>query len=212
MQEFSIYLGGAFFLGLLHALEPGHGKTIAAAYLIGSKGRARDAVLLGGVTTTVHVGSVLLFGLLAVAASSYYLPVALEGYLQAASGLLVVGVGIWMFLRRDHHGNRHPHSRSGIVSLGISGGIVPCPAAVTMLLLAISLGRVAEGLLVVVAFSLGLALALVLLGILATRASDLLLKRWHSGNASRLVPKVSALVVIFLGLVLIHRTWNPGWL
>ncbi|HLE79965.1 MAG TPA: sulfite exporter TauE/SafE family protein, partial [Dehalococcoidia bacterium] len=128
----------------------------------------------------------------------------------AASGLLVVGVGVWMLLKREHHGNGHLHSRPGIVSLGISGGIVPCPAAITMLLLAISLGRVVEGLLVVVAFSLGLAMALVLLGILATRASDLLMKRWHSGNVSWFVPKVSAIVVIFLGLVLVYRAWSSG--
>ena len=86
-------------LGALHALEPGHGKTIVAAYLVGSRGTARHAVLLGIVVTAAHTAGVYLLGALTLYASRYIVPEQLYPWLGAISGLSVAGLGIFIFLR-----------------------------------------------------------------------------------------------------------------
>ena len=86
-------------LGALHALEPGHGKTIVAAYLVGSRGTARHAVLLGVVVTAAHTAGVYLLGAVTLYASRYFVPEQLYPWLGAISGLSVAGLGIFIFLR-----------------------------------------------------------------------------------------------------------------
>jgi nickel/cobalt exporter len=96
MLEAAFYLASSFWLGALHAATPGHGKTVAAAYLVGARGRVVDAVVLGIFVTLAHTGGIVAFGILATLGSSALLPRQAEGYLSLATGLLVVCLGLWM--------------------------------------------------------------------------------------------------------------------
>ncbi len=189
-------------LGALHALEPGHGKTIVAAYLVGSRGTARHAVLLGIVVTAAHTAGVYLLGAATLYASRYIVPEQLYPWLGAISGLSVAGLGIFIFLRHwtgetgEHShvpGESHSHwfsapteratavdrplSLRELCMLGITGGIVPCPAALVVLLSAFSLHRIGFGLFLITAFSFGLAAVLVIVGLTMVYAKRALSSR-----------------------------------
>lgn len=321
----------ALFLGAVHALEPGHGKTIVAAYLIGARGTVANAVFLGGVVTFTHTFSVILLGALTLFASQYILPERIFPWLGAGSGLLICGLGIWMLVRRsrghdhphghglfahshgpveeehqapdghghaqlhdhghhehehaehehqdhdhDHHAHEHddhehehqghdhahphphehdhphphdhvhdhgvprssvephdhphphphdkgehggdhehphphPHPRErvtvgSLLALGISGGIVPCPGALVILLLAVALHRIAFGLLLIITFSLGLAAVLIAIGILMVKARPVVERFSGSGPVVRRLPLVSALIITAVGLVMAVRS------
>jgi ABC-type nickel/cobalt efflux system permease component RcnA len=234
-------------LGALHALEPGHGKTIVAAYLVGSRGTARHAVLLGMVVTAAHTSGVFLLGAVTLYASRYIVPEQLYPWLGAISGLSVAGLGIFIFLRHltgesgDHShtpGENHSHwflsmfkrntltqsepaqdassnrtadstaskstralSLRELFILGITGGIVPCPAALVVLLSAFSLHRVGFGLFLITAFSLGLALVLVIVGLTMVYTKRLMSTRVQAGSAAfRYLPLVSSALMVVLGV------------
>ena len=102
MLEGLFYLASSFWLGALHAATPGHGKTVAAAYLVGARGRAVDAIVLGIFVTLSHTGGIIAFGALATLGSSALLPQQAEGYLAFATGLLIVGIGLWMLRSQTH--------------------------------------------------------------------------------------------------------------
>ena len=102
MPEGLFYLASSFWLGALHAATPGHGKTVAAAYLVGARGRAVDAIVLGIFVTLSHTGGIIAFGALATLGSSALLPQQAEGYLALATGLLIVGIGLWMLRSQAH--------------------------------------------------------------------------------------------------------------
>jgi ABC-type nickel/cobalt efflux system permease component RcnA len=218
-------------LGALHALEPGHGKTLVAAYLVGSRGTAWHAAVLGLVVTASHTIGVYILGAVTLYASRHILPERLYPWLGVTSGLLIAGLGFVLFLRRyagggsahqhthdhgDHtHGDEHPHhhhhhTHAGEVSLrtlfalGITGGIIPCPAALVVLLSAISLNRVAFGLVLIVAFSLGLAAVLVAVGVLIVHARSLMM-RWHGDGPllTRWLPLTSSAVMTVLGVAIV---------
>ncbi len=248
----------AFILGGAHALTPGHGKTIVAAYLVGTKGRVRDAVLLGLIVTITHTSSVFLIGLGMLFASQYIMPQTLFPWLTALSGALVAGMGIWLLVRRwssppghshshghdhphhhdhdhvqphdhadhSHHDHVHPHhhgvpghhthgaevmegplrskasevSLGSLLSLGISGGLVPCPEALIVLLIAIALNRITLGLVILISFSVGLASVLVVIGILLVMAKPLMIRFTGEGRiVSRYLPVASAVVITLLG-------------
>ena len=331
-----VALAIAIFLGAVHALEPGHGKTIVAAYLIGSRGTVANAIFLGGVVTFTHTFSVILLGVITLFASQYILPEQLFPWLGASSGLLIVGLGIWLFLRNlgvvgrghshgplghhhtpvdehdhdhghthdhdhahddghgedhshdhgdhdhDHlHGHDHDEARShdhgehdhehthghdhshghdhddahshdhdehdhdhpdalahshsharkhehasghehehaaddhghshvpqgevtlgGLLALGITGGIIPCPGALVILLLAVALQRIAFGLLLIVSFSLGLAAILIAIGVLMVKARPLMERFTGEGRLIRSLPVVSSVVIIAVGFVM----------
>src|SRR3984885_7058192 len=183
----------ALGLGALHALEPGHGKTIVAAYLVGSRGTARHAFLLGLIVTASHTAGVFALGAITLYASRYIVPEQLYPWLGVFSGLTIAGLGGYMFLRRwsgldlDHShtsGQLHSHwfssaKRSDVApaltrrvslyqlfALGITGGIIPCPAALVVLLSAFALHRIGLGFFLIIAFSLGLAAVLISFGML----------------------------------------------
>ena len=246
-------------LGALHALEPGHGKTVVGAYLVGSRGTARQAVWLGLIVTASHTAGVYLLGAVTLYASRYVVPERLYPWLGALSGVAVAGVGLILFLQRwsgqshghhhggahgHHHGHEHPHhhhhhhhhhapghahhhgvggsehdhlahshapaGRVGfgqLIALGVSGGIVPCPAALVVLLAAVAMGRVAFGLLLIVAFSAGLAAVLIAIGLLVVWAGQVMGGR--SGNGAlmtRWLPLASAAVVAVFGLALVVQS------
>jgi nickel/cobalt exporter len=202
----------AFGFGAVHALSPGHGKTMISAYLVGARGTPYHAVLLGIVTTLTHTLTIFLLGFGTLMASQYILPEQLYPVLSVASGLTICGVGIHLFRHRlstedsDHsHSHFHfhsppptpPHSHShshshfhspppthppthsppptswpALMTLGIAGGLVPCPSALVLLLSAIALHQTTYGLLLVSGFSAGMASVLVLVGLLVLYAKQ----------------------------------------
>jgi nickel/cobalt transporter (NicO) family protein len=216
-------LGLAFALGALHALSPGHGKTLVAAYLVGARGRVGHALLLGLVVSATHVAAVFALGLAALLLSERALPDRLLPWLEVSAALLVAALGAFMLLRRlrgmllhrlahaqgaEHdHDHDHEHAspegvRTGeLLWLGISGGLVPCPSATVVMLMAIYLGRVGLGLGLLGAFSLGLAATLVALGILVVKARGLAARlagpRFQAWT--RWAPLLSAGLILVIG-------------
>ena len=276
-QNFSpLFLAGAFLLSLalgsLHALTPGHGKTLVATYLVGSHGRKRDAVFLGSIVTLTHTGSVLIFGLVTLLASRFIFPTLIAPWLEIISGMAVVGFGLSLFISRgralstwyqserakklaghframrpavsghadepsrygikvtpqqpvapfrahlhskDHehgepgHTHSYPHSHKlasdqvtwkSLLTLGISGGLVPCPDAIAILVVAVAIGRIPLGMLLIVAFSLGLALVLIGIGIAMVQGARLIQRNEWLNSFSRYTPVFSAVIVLGLGI------------
>ena len=216
-----VALGLSALLGGLHALTPGHGKTLVAAYLIGSRGTVKHAVALGGIVTFTHTASVIAVGLLALLASQLILPGVLVPVLEVCAGLLVVALGVrlvrerWRLRggahhhQRDHdHHHEHDHQHLpkvvkpiDLLAMGVSGGLVPCPEALGVMLVAIGLDRIALGLGLIVAFSLGLAAVLIVIGILLVRFRGGLDRLGKPGSHwQRLLPLVSAVIVTVLGV------------
>jgi len=234
----------AMAFGALHALGPGHGKTLMAAYLVGAGGRPKQAVALGGAVAVMHTASVLALGFLVLSATRLFPPERVYPWLGLGSGLVALGLGagllvsrlgVWSNGRRaalaqgaepehsgdegHHHGGEHEHSghghthvvpdapvlsRRGLMALAVAGGILPSPTALVVLLASVAFHRVVYGLGLIAAFSVGLATALIAVGILALRARDLVSRRM-SGNVGRLVPVFSASAIVLLGLVLSVR-------
>ncbi len=226
-------------LGGLHALEPGHGKTIVAAYLIGSRGTARHALLLGLIVTVSHTAGVVALGAITLCASRYIVPEQLYPWLGALSGLTIAGLGCYMLLRRisgtttDHShaaGQSHLHwqfwkssnineteiAKSGssaqpprtasltqLFTLGITGGIIPCPAALIVLLSAVALHRVALGMFLIFAFSVGLAAVLIAFGMLVVYARRFMsLIKMEGPITRKWLPVVSSGFITVLGVSL----------
>jgi nickel/cobalt exporter len=214
-------LGLSALLGGLHALTPGHGKTLVAAYLIGSRGTVKHAAALGGIVTFTHTASVVAVGLLALLASQLIVPGVLVPVLEVCAGLLVVALGVRLVrerwrLRRGAHHHQHDHDHhhkhdhqylskvvkpSDLLAMGVSGGLAPCPEALGVMLVAIGLDRIALGLGLIVAFSLGLAAVLIVIGILLVRFRGGLDRLGKPANHwQRLLPLVSAVIVTVLGV------------
>jgi nickel/cobalt exporter len=221
-----LLLLAAFGWGALHALSPGHGKTMVAAYLVGTRGTPRHAVLLGLTVTITHTIGVFSLGFITLALSEYVLPQDLYPWLNLASGLLVLGVGIAVLRSRyrrtrvphthdhDHghdHGHDHHHappeklSMKGLVAMGASAGLLPCPSALVVLLGAIAQHQVGLGIVLIVAFSAGLALTLVALGIAVIYASRLGARLPSGSRIARIapvLPAVSAALIVIVGCAL----------
>ena len=228
----------SFVLGGLHALTPGHGKAVVAAYLVGTRGRIIDAVFLGLVVTFTHTFSVITIGVILLLTKNRFAQSDIVLWLSIVSGVLIVGIGAWLLVRNmrqyyrgksdthDHgHNHSHPHNHShshshghahthvpsertgfwGLLTLGISGGIVPCVDALIGLLFAISIDKLAWGVIILCAFSLGLAAVLVAIGILMVVAKPLLDRFTGEGIWLKRLPIISATVVIVLGAVLVFK-------
>ncbi len=257
----------SFVWGALHALTPGHGKTIVGAYLVGSRGTMKHALYLGLTTTITHTLGVFALGLLTLSAAQYIVPERLYPWMGLLSGLLVVGIGASLLasrfkssgiklsrikidasknrlspvlapahahqilLRTDHlhiHDHSHPHVHQdpdhperghadhshmppekitwrSLLALGVSGGLIPCPSALVVLLGAIALDKIGFGLLLVFAFSLGLAGALTAIGMLFIYAGRLFERFPSRGRFISLLPALSALFVSALGAALIWK-------
>jgi ABC-type nickel/cobalt efflux system permease component RcnA len=213
-------LAAALFWGAAHALSPGHGKTIVTAYLVGQRGTPRHAALLGLIVTITHTIGVFALGLVTLALSQFVVPDRLYPWLNLASGLLVVGIGAsvfwarWRHRRAHAHGHRHHHHHyhaagdgtgpgfRSLLAVGVSGGLLPCPSALVVLLAAISLHRVAFGLLLILAFSAGLALSITGIGLVAVLARRVFKRMSFEGRLIRLLPAASALVILAAGLAM----------
>jgi nickel/cobalt exporter len=246
----AVAIGIAFVLGAAHALTPGHGKTIVAAYLVGSRGTLKHAAFLGAMVTFTHTVSVFLLGLATLFLFQYVVPQKVTQVLGAISGLSIVAIGGWMLYKRlrhthshdhghehshvheHHHHHDHPHdhahehthshgpgghthmpdeiSWSGLVALGVSGGLVPCESALVLLLTAIALRRVGLGLILLISFSLGLALVLMAIGVLVIYAKNLLPSGSGGNPFFRWMPVASAAVVMVLGVIM--TAVSLGWI
>ena len=206
-----LMLLAAFGWGALHALSPGHGKAMVAAYLIGTRGTPRDAVILGATVTVTHTIGVFALGLVTLALSQYVLPEQLYPWLTLISGLMVVAVGASVLrsrLRRSRHHHHHHRGEKrqigtrGLLGMGAAAGLLPCPSALVVLLAAISQHEVALGMLLIVAFSLGLAGTLTALGLVVVHARRFVPPRIAAGRLAAVLPALSAAVVVALGLAL----------
>jgi ABC-type nickel/cobalt efflux system permease component RcnA len=210
-------LAAAFFWGMAHALSPGHGKTIVAAYLVGRRGTPWHAAALGGIVTATHTIGVFALGLVTLALSQFIVPETLYPWLNLISGVMVVVIGITVFRSRLRHRRAHEHAhdhhhheheqlgRGSLLAVGISGGLLPCPSALVVLLAAISLHRVAFGMILIVAFSAGLALSITGIGLIAVLAKQVFRRASFDGRLIRLLPAASALVILAAGLAMTAR-------
>jgi nickel/cobalt transporter (NicO) family protein len=253
----------AAMLGGFHAFEPGHGKTLVAAYLVGSRGTARQAVVLAIVVTASHTISVYILGIISLFASKWIVPERLYPWLGAASGLLVAVLGFTLFMRRfiaqdpvsigqhshthshgadavfhrhtwwggvlyengthehqdDHEHSDGMHSHDNVVMdygeksptareisikslfvLGITGGLVPCPAALVVLLGALAIHRIVFGMFLIVAFSVGLAGVLVSFGLAMVYARRFISRFGSRGPLTeKWLPLTSSAVITIIG-------------
>ncbi|MFB7025698.1 MULTISPECIES: nickel/cobalt transporter [unclassified Streptomyces] len=280
----------AIVLGASHALLPGHGKTIMAAYLAGRRGTRRDAVTVGATVTLTHTAGVLVLGL-ALPAATHLAGETILTWLGLTSGLIVTAIGLWLltgaFRNKPHHGHHHhPHGHShhhhhgpshpheheaslhpaaltetptgvpasgatvtstltapapaptsprthhhapsghthaarpagkaGLIGMGIAGGLVPSPSALVVLLGAVALGRTAFGVLLVLAYGLGMAGTLALAGMLLLHVKDRIKEAGYHprlsrlvGTASRIGPVATSALVVVVGVGLAARALAP---
>jgi iron complex transport system substrate-binding protein len=303
---YTIALLTAFILGAFHALSPGHGKTVVAAYLVGAKGTVKHAIILGMVVTFTHVFSVFIVGFLTLYLQNYYLKEQIIPYLERFSALLIIGIGLYLLATRsreltdthddgsthDHshtHEHEHPHTHvhdhgpthdhdhgpthdhdhghesshshshdthdhdhgpthdhdhphphthehdvkeidgkiyhrhgagsyhchevpdnvtlAGLVSLGISGGIVPCPTAFVVLLAAVTLNQLFFGLNLILSFSLGLAAVLIVIGILVAKSVPLVSSFDENRKWIKILPVLSSLFIILIGSIMLYAAF-----
>jgi ABC-type nickel/cobalt efflux system permease component RcnA len=232
-----LLLLAAFGWGAVHALSPGHGKAMVAAYLVGARGTARHAVALGLTVTVTHTIGVFALGAVALALSAYVLPEDLYPWLNLVSGLLVLGVGASVMRARvrrartpaqhDHHHDHdhdpgHPHDHghehgSGhhhhdhsdlrprtLLAMGASAGLIPCPSALVVLLGAVAQHQIGLGLVLIVAFSAGLAATLTALGLLVVAAGRVSTRvsGARAGRVLAVLPALSAVAIVAVGLAL----------
>jgi nickel/cobalt transporter (NicO) family protein len=203
--------------GAVHALSPGHGKAMVAAYLVGTRGRPRHAVALGATVTVTHTAGVFALGLVTLAASQWILPEDLYPWLTLLSGLLVLAVGLGVLRSRararahvhdhdHHHHDHHHHPREvgwkGILGMGASAGLIPCPSALVVLLGAIAQHQVALGMALIVAFSAGLAATLTALGLLVVYAQRVGARVDRALPVVRVLPALSAAAIVIVGAVI----------
>jgi len=262
MRELLFFVASSFWAGAAHAATPGHGKTIAAAYIVGARGKPIDAVILGIFVTLSHTSGIVLVGVLASLGSTWLRPQRIEAYLAVAVGILVIVLGLWMLWAqrdlvalamgeagepgdgtngadahaRDHghdQAHDHPHSHGEpvvwhshgfgkvhahrldvvaenrpklpvLLALGIAGGLLPDPAALALLLGALSSGKVLLGLVTVVVFSLGFAATLVVVGIVAAKVGEKVLD-WLASIWMIRLQIATSLLIVGMGVVLTIR-------
>lgn len=266
----------AFGLGAMHAFSPGHGKTMVAAYLVGSRGSFKHAAFLGAMVTFTHTISVFALAFVTLFLSQYILPERLYPILGTISGITVIWIGAMLFYKRarklgshsHHHGHDHahhthshdlahahahshehgPHDHShdhdhadhthshehshdhdhgpnghshvpegevtlgNLIALGASGGLVPCPSGLVLLLSAIAIGRIGLGIVLLVGFSAGLAVVLTLIGVTVVYAKSWLPdpRATAQNPAFRYLPVASAGVIVMIGVLL--TSVSLGWI
>jgi nickel/cobalt transporter (NicO) family protein len=208
-------LAAAAALGAIHALAPGHGKTVAAAYLVGTGSRVRQAVSVGGAVAVMHTASVLVLAGVLLSVERTFPAERLYPWMGLAAGGAAVALGTGLLVGRLRHrsagpGHGHDHpplSGRGLAALALSGGLLPSPTAVVVLLAAASLDRLALGLGMVAAFGLGLASSLTGVGVLAVRAKTALGRRIPVRVAAAM-PVAGAGVILAVGATVAIRAFT----
>ena len=210
-------LAVALFWGAAHALGPGHGKSIVAAYLVGRRGEVRHALGLGAIVTLTHTAGVFCLGAVTLALSEVIVPEDLYPWLNLVAGVMVVVIGAGVLRtrfahRRAHarghhhdHGHEHDLSLRSLLAVGASGGLLPCPSALVVLLAAISLHRAAFGMVLVLAFSVGLACTISAIGLVAVLANGVFRRASFDGRLVGALPAVSALAILAAGILMTLR-------
>jgi ABC-type nickel/cobalt efflux system permease component RcnA len=208
----------AIALGALHALAPGHGKTVMAAYVVGRRGSFRQAVVIASTVTLTHTAGVVLIGL-TLTLSRAIAPERIYPWLGLASGCLLIAIGGTMVRARirarslllharDHNHDPAPMGKRGLLAIGFVGGLVPSPSALVVLLGAIALGRLWFGIVLIAAYGVGMGAMLAGAGLLLVRARARLEGAQKRGWATRSVaaiPIVAACVVLVLGIATAAR-------
>ena len=248
-----LYLPLAVLLGALHALEPGHSKSLMAAFIVAIRGTASQAMLLGVSAAIGHTVIVWGLALLGLYLGDKLILDRAEPWLVLISGLLIILLAARLLFsirqsvhrqESDHHSHDHDHSHSHhgpsdeghaavhvhgielrfanrrnvtgweIAWFGFTGGLLPCPAAIAVLLACLQLKAFALGIVMVAAFSVGLAITLVAIGIVAAWGTRRAAKTWTRFDvwAAR-VPYVSGAIIMTLGVVISLRgLWELGLL
>ena len=213
----------AFGFGAVHALSPGHGKTLVGAYLVGSRGTPGAALWLGIATTVTHTLVVFVLGVATLVASQYVVLDQVYPILGALSGVAICLVGLKLLSVRlrsgvhhhdhdhhhhDHHDHHAPKDWRSLLAIGILGGLVPCPSALVLLLsamaggrsLTIALHQISYGLVLVGGFSLGLASVLTALGLVAVYGRQWLEQSPLGTGTMQRLSVVSALATVCIGI------------
>lgn len=248
------FIPGAILLGALHGLEPGHSKTMMAAFIVAIRGTLKQAILLGLAATLSHTVVVWVIAMAGMWFGRGWDAQTAEPWFQLLSGIIIIVIALWMLWRtwresrgahdhhhdhdhhhhhdhehEHHHGHDHHHDRveadwqdahqrahaeeinrrfkgqevttGQIVVFGLTGGLIPCPASITILLICLQLKHVALGATLVLSFSVGLALTLVASGAIAAIGLKQVSKRWSGfGELSRKAPWFSGALIILVGL------------
>ncbi|EPO2189754.1 nickel/cobalt efflux protein RcnA [Escherichia coli] len=247
------FIPSAILLGALHGLEPGHSKTMMAAFIIAIKGTIKQAVMLGLAATISHTAVVWLIAFGGMVISKRFTAQSAEPWPQLISAVIIIGTAFWMFWRtwrgernwlenmheydhehhhhdhEDHHDHGHHHHHEHgeyqdaharahandikrrfdgrevtnwqILLFGLTGGLIPCPAAITVLLICIQLKALTLGATLVVSFSIGLALTLVTVGVGAAISVQQVAKRWSGFNTlAKRAPYFSSLLIGLVGV------------
>jgi ABC-type nickel/cobalt efflux system permease component RcnA len=214
----AVAIGLAFLLGALHGVTPGHGKTITAAYLVGEGGNFRQALALGGIVTVTHALSVAILGGLAIAADQLLLPARLSTWLELAAGILIIGLGVALLRPGRPAGHTHLHHHHELPEsvvrgalpiwrlalIGLAGGLIPSPEAVGVVLIAFSLDRWIAGVLLVVAFSVGLAAVVLAVAFAAVRGAKIV-QRIFRKRFAQMAPRIVGTVFLAMGLIVAGR-------
>jgi nickel/cobalt exporter len=215
-----LYLPFAVILGALHALEPGHAKSLMAAYIVAIRGSARQATLLGisaAVGHTIVVWILAIFGLLL---GNKLIVEQAEPWLWTLSGVLIIILAARILLSLRSHSHKHDHEHdhahgpiahaprhvttSDIIWFGFTGGLLPCPSAIAVLLVCIHIKAFALGVAMVAAFSIGLAITLVAIGIGAAWGANKAAERWPwFEKMSKKAPYASAGLMLIVGLFML---------
>ena len=233
-----LFIPSAILLGALHGLEPGHSKTMMAAFIVAVRGTVWQAVLLGLSATASHTAVVWVVALGGLYFGRNLNLATSEPYFQLGSAVIILGVAAWMAWRawreqrphHDHHDHDHhddhddAHQRAHaedirrrfagrteqhvttaqIVLFGLTGGLIPCPASITVLLVCLQLKQIALGAVLVLCFSVGLAVTMVSVGVAAALGMRLAETRWGESFSAfaRRAPYASAVLITFVGLAI----------
>jgi nickel/cobalt exporter len=231
--EIAIGIAIAYGFGAVHTLSPGHGKALVGAYLVGSRGVPQAAIWLGLTTTVTHTLAVFILGATTLLASHYIDLDQIYPILGAVSGVAICLVGLRLLVLRLGDGQQHHHSHdnhhhthhhqahhhhddppkadwSSILAIGISGGLVPCPSALVLLLSAIALHQIIYGLMLIGGFSLGLASVLTTLGLAAVYGQQWLAKSPLGTGIMQRLSVISALATVCIGLGLTTVALTDG--
>ncbi|EMB9110060.1 nickel/cobalt efflux protein RcnA [Klebsiella quasipneumoniae] len=256
-----LFIPSAILLGALHGLEPGHSKTMMAAFIVAVRGTLKQAVLLGLAATVSHTAVVWLIAMAGLWFGRGWNAQTSEPWFQLISGVVIVLIACWMIWRtwresrphahphhhqhghdhdhhhdhhhHEHHDHHHSHSPGAplvaeewqdahqrahaqeinrrfdgrqvttgqIVMFGLTGGLIPCPASITVLLICLQLKKFSLGATLVLGFSVGLALTLVASGAIAALSMKHATRRWPWLNdISRKAPWISGLLIIVVGI------------
>ncbi|WP_018133390.1 HoxN/HupN/NixA family nickel/cobalt transporter [Effusibacillus pohliae] len=223
----------AIGLGALHSLEPGHGKGVMTAYLISSRAKAKDAVLLGVISAIAHTLSIILLAFAASSTVKMLVPANLSHWIELVSGAIITMLGARILYSRfypkivvvgtigrahadtcdHHHHGSHLHSHgaptslSRLFAIGFFTGLIPCPSALAIFLAAVAADRIPAGMSLVAAFSAGSALAMSTLGLLVVRAGGAI-QRLEQRQVVQTLASVSSILILALGLYVAYRAFQ----